>query len=91
MSYLSNRRFAKLVLHRLTCEPACTERCLKVVAVDRTIEIENFASEVRDSSKLALHRLGIDFAQVDVTDSDLGFLESLRATNGNRHTLERLQ
>ncbi len=62
---------------RLPRQPAGTERGLKIVAADRTVEVEDFAGEVQVGAKFALHRLRVDFAKVDTAGSDFGFFEAL--------------
>ena len=69
-------------------EPAGAEGGLKIVAADRTIEVEDFAGEEQARHEAAFHRVRIDLGQGDSARGDLRLVEAQRAADGNLKLLE---
>src|SRR5436190_17836294 len=70
-------------------EHSRTERRLKVVPADWTVQIENLAGEVKAGHDFAFHRVAIDFIECNAACSDLGLGEPTGACDPNFGALDR--
>src|SRR5262245_9600760 len=71
-------------------QPAGAEGGLKVVATDRSIQIENLARQIEPWYKPALHRPRIDFRKRDTSRRHLRLLEPQRPADRDRAMLDDL-
>ncbi len=72
----------------LSRQPAGAEGDLKIVAADRTVQIDSFADDEYTRSGAALPGPTFDGFQVDATSGNFGILESTRAIDGKSGLFE---